>query len=183
MATVTTTRLIDDLDDEQEADETIDFGLDGRRYEIDLSSENAGQLREVLRPFLDAARKAGASSGGRKPQESSGRGRSVADKDRAAAIRAWVREHGGTISDRGRIPVDLIAAYDRKDASVFAKVDEDDEDDARPEVDETDELDDELDDEFDEADEDSVEDDEPEGAGEKVAAGSGVGDPFSSTER
>jgi len=37
--------LVDDLDG-QDADETVEFGIDGKNYEIDLSSTaNAGRLR------------------------------------------------------------------------------------------------------------------------------------------
>ena len=42
-----TVRFVDDLDG-SEASGTVYFGLDGRRYEIDLSEANAGQLREAL---------------------------------------------------------------------------------------------------------------------------------------
>jgi len=40
-----TVSLIDDLDGDK-ADETVEFGLDGKSYEIDLSTGNAGKLRE-----------------------------------------------------------------------------------------------------------------------------------------
>ena len=39
--------LVDDLDG-SEATETVSFGLDGVSYEIDLSSGNAGELRNEL---------------------------------------------------------------------------------------------------------------------------------------
>ena len=40
-------RLVDDLTG-GEAAETVLFALDGARYEIDLSVENANKLRETL---------------------------------------------------------------------------------------------------------------------------------------
>ena len=40
------------------ADETVQFGLDGRLYEIDLSTSNAEKLREALRPFVASGRRA-----------------------------------------------------------------------------------------------------------------------------
>jgi len=58
-------RFIDDLDG-SEASGTIDFGLDGRTYEIDLSEENAAKLRDALAPFIDAGRKAGGRGPGRR---------------------------------------------------------------------------------------------------------------------
>ena len=39
--------LVDDLDG-SEADETVEFGLDGINYQIDLSTENAEELRDAL---------------------------------------------------------------------------------------------------------------------------------------
>ena len=53
MARKTRIVLIDDINGEL-GDETIKFGLDGIDYEIDLSSENAAKLREVLDPWIQA---------------------------------------------------------------------------------------------------------------------------------
>ena len=47
MAQIREIRLVDDLDGET-ADETVEFGIDGKSYEIDLSKENAGRLRDAL---------------------------------------------------------------------------------------------------------------------------------------
>ena len=61
MAQHTTVRIVDDLDG-TEASGTVEFALDGRSYEIDLSDKNAAKLRKALTPFLDVARKAGSGS-------------------------------------------------------------------------------------------------------------------------
>src|SRR6266496_685845 len=58
MAKQIITLLTDDLDG-GEADRTIEFGLDGGNYTIDLSEKNAGKLRKALDPFLTAASKVG----------------------------------------------------------------------------------------------------------------------------
>ena len=47
MAQIREIRLIDDLTGDA-ADETIEFGLDGKRYEIDLATDNASKLRDAL---------------------------------------------------------------------------------------------------------------------------------------
>ena len=52
--------LIDDFDGKP-ADETVQFGLDGVSYEIDLSAENAKKLREHLQPWVNAGRRTGGS--------------------------------------------------------------------------------------------------------------------------
>ena len=48
--------LEDDLDGGK-ADETVQFGLDGVEYEIDLSDRNAAKLRDTLTMYIGSARK------------------------------------------------------------------------------------------------------------------------------
>lgn len=59
--------LVDDLDG-GEADETVTFALDGKTYEIDLTTANADKLRGLLDPYLKGGRRTGgrASGGDRK---------------------------------------------------------------------------------------------------------------------
>jgi hypothetical protein len=97
-------RLIDDLTG-GEAAETVAFALDGARYEIDLSAENAAKLRETLSVYIANGRRAPARSEG--PPRRATR----ADREQTAAIRAWARENGFEISDKGRIPTSVIDAY------------------------------------------------------------------------
>ena len=114
MAQQTTVRFIDDLDG-SEASGTVDFGLEGRNYQIDLSEENAAKLRESMAPFIDAARKSGGRGSGR----GRGRGRQRAtevtpaksNREETAAIREWARANGHKVNDRGRISKAVIEAY------------------------------------------------------------------------
>lgn len=50
--------LVDDLDGTvlESGGETITFGLDGKSYEIDLSTDHANALRAALSPYLTAGR-------------------------------------------------------------------------------------------------------------------------------
>jgi hypothetical protein len=79
MAQKVTVTLVDDLDGGT-AEETVEFGIDGVAYEIDLSVGNAGKLRDSLADYVTNARKAGGrrkaagparrgSAGGRIPAE------------------------------------------------------------------------------------------------------------------
>ncbi|MFD3464822.1 Lsr2 family protein [Streptomyces sp. NPDC058682] len=102
--------LTDDLDG-SEADETIVFGLDGKTYEIDLSTAHAAELRELLAPFLGGGRKV---SGGRATVRRMGSGKSSED---AAAIRAWAKDQGYEVNDRGRVPADIKEAYSKAHAA------------------------------------------------------------------
>jgi hypothetical protein len=58
MAKRVQTLLLDDLDASGEtlAAETVEFGLDGTAYEIDLSTDNAMRLRAEMSQYIDAAR-------------------------------------------------------------------------------------------------------------------------------
>ncbi len=110
MAQKVTVTLVDDLDG-SEAEETVEFGLDGANYQIDLSEENAERLREALAEYVDHARR----SGGRKRTGARPAGRPArpasADREQNQAIRAWARKQGMKVSDRGRIPSEVIDAY------------------------------------------------------------------------
>lgn len=98
--------LVDDIDGSG-ADETIQFGLDGTHYEIDLNSDHAQELRGQLERYVKAARK-GTGSGGRPA-----RVRRTTDNDaRNKEIRNWARERHLDVNDRGRIPADIVAQYE-----------------------------------------------------------------------
>jgi hypothetical protein len=104
--------LVDDLDGSSASD-TVSFGLDGRSYEIDLSEDNAGKLRDALAAYVAAARRAGGS--GRRPSAPRAP-RPVSNRDESAAIRLWARENGHDISERGRIPNSVTTAYAERNA-------------------------------------------------------------------
>ena len=65
MAKKVTVTLVDDFDGEGAADETVEFGLDGVTYEIDLSSKNATKLRNDLKQWVEAGRRVGGRRRGR----------------------------------------------------------------------------------------------------------------------
>lgn len=100
--------LVDDLDG-GEADETVTFALDGKTYEIDLTTSNADRLRAALEPYT----KGGRRTGGR---ASAGRGRSRAASSSGpdtAKIRAWAKENGYEVNDRGRVPAKVREEYEK----------------------------------------------------------------------
>ncbi len=109
MAKQTTVTLIDDIDG-SEADEQVEFAIDGKSYEIDLSSANGSRLRDALAPFLSAARR----SGGRRSSaatSSTSAARPSTDREQNQAIREWAAQQGMKISERGRIPSNVLEAY------------------------------------------------------------------------
>ncbi|AMO59290.1 DNA-bridging protein Lsr2 [Mycolicibacterium phlei] len=109
MAKKVTVTLVDDFDGEGPADETVEFGLDGVTYEIDLSAKNAAKLRNDLKQWVEAGRRVGGRRRGR--SAGSSRGRAALDREQSAAIREWARRNGHNVSTRGRIPADVIDAF------------------------------------------------------------------------
>lgn len=102
-------QLVDDIDGtllEVGEGETIHFSLNGVAYEIDLTNAHADELREGLAPYIKAGRRATASAArGTAPR------RRAARNSDSAAIRAWAKEEGREVNERGRIPADIVEAY------------------------------------------------------------------------
>jgi hypothetical protein len=103
MAQKVTVALEDDLDGGP-ADETVRFGFGGTDYEIDLSAKNAQAFRKKLTPFIEHARQAGRGPARRAARTSAGR-------QRSGEVRAWAKDHGLAVSERGRIPASVIEQY------------------------------------------------------------------------
>ena len=110
MAQKVTVSLIDDLDGDR-ADETVEFGIDGKNYEIDLSGENAEKLRDALASYVAAARRPGGRRRASGPANTAASRRPSVDREQNQAIRDWARKRGMKVSDRGRIPADVLDAY------------------------------------------------------------------------
>jgi hypothetical protein len=108
MAQQTIVTLVDDLDG-SEADQTVEFGLDGVSYEIDLSEPNAAKLRDALAGFVSHARRVGGRR--RSGARAAGGARPGVDREQNAAIREWARKRGMKVSDRGRIPAEVLESY------------------------------------------------------------------------
>lgn len=98
--------LVDDIDG-GEADETVTFSLDGVAYEIDLSSENAEKLRNAVAPYVGAARRVGGRAVRGRGRRAGARGGTS-----TSAIREWAKQKGLKVSDRGRIPAEIVEQYE-----------------------------------------------------------------------
>jgi hypothetical protein len=102
MASRTQVEVIDDLDGSQ-ADHHIEFGIDGKTYEIDLSDKNAQEMAKALQPWVDHARPVRLQYG---------RSRTSASRRRSKDIRAWAAEQGIAVQAHGRLPANVIAAWE-----------------------------------------------------------------------
>lgn len=111
MAKVQTVQVIDDIDGKVlDKYETVRWGIDGKEYEFDTSTKHAQQFRDAVSKYLDVSRSTSGARG-------------VAPKKRAAvavtrakeqtqAIRAWAIKNGYEVSSRGRIPADVLEAFE-----------------------------------------------------------------------
>ena len=95
--------ITDDLDGSEGA-KTVAFSFDGVPYEIDLGEANRAKLAAALEPFMAAGHRARRS-------ERRGSGRPAHSVDRAA-VRAWAREAGLAVSERGRISAEVMRQYE-----------------------------------------------------------------------
>jgi hypothetical protein len=100
----TRTVLVDDMDG-GDADMTIAFVIEGDSYSIDLSQENADKFYEAVSPFIAAAKK--------NTKVSAIQGE-IAAVEQRAVIREWAKKAGYDVSERGRIPIDIVEAFEAK---------------------------------------------------------------------
>ena len=98
----TVTSLVDDLDGTR-ADETLIYSVEGQYYKIDLSTSNAEQFRDTLRPYMAVSTQIEAKAAKRPVV--------VAGELDYTVIRAWAKEQGHKVSDRGRISDDIVQAW------------------------------------------------------------------------
>jgi hypothetical protein len=107
MARRTVVERTDDLDGSA-ATETVQFGLDGVDYEIDLSARNAARLRSELERYQVAGRRLTPRTQRATPPHP---GAARVDATQLAAIRDWAARRGMTVNPRGRIPREVLDAY------------------------------------------------------------------------
>ena len=102
MALITRVYLVDDLDGSEDDVTTVQFALDGRNFEIDLSARNDERLREKLARFVDAATPV-KSAKAAPAKRTSKADVATTSRDQTQAIRDWARSNGYEVSTRGRI--------------------------------------------------------------------------------
>jgi hypothetical protein len=101
--------MTDDLDGETTATETVEFSPDGRtRYEIDLSEDNARELRDTLARYTAVARKVGTAQSGRRSSRPKTNGDPGVSPQ---AVRAWAKANDIPVNERGRIKADVVEQF------------------------------------------------------------------------
>lgn len=119
------TVIIDDLDGSEDNVETIVFGIDGLSYEVDLGEKNHQRLRELLNPFIEAARPHAQNTAVLRRQRQVNRKSAATRQARADApvvsavvpafdhkvARAWLRAHDFQVPARGKIREEVARPY------------------------------------------------------------------------
>jgi hypothetical protein len=114
--------LVDDLTGEAAEDiSTVEFGVDGIAYELDLTDDNSAKLCDALAPYASAGRKiSGRRRGGTRPGRTIRSTGSAAGYDRETlkSIRAWAKNNGHSVSDRGRLSAEVLQAWQTAQAGM-----------------------------------------------------------------
>lgn len=104
MAQKTITYTLSDLSNEDNA-VTCTFALDGQAYEIDLTDQEASDLRERLAPYVGVARKVGGRTTQRKNPQT-------------GRIREWAEQQGLKVPARGRIPNEIVQKFQAAESAA-----------------------------------------------------------------
>ncbi|WP_030167382.1 MULTISPECIES: Lsr2 family protein [Actinomycetes] len=118
MAKKTVVEFIDDLDGKPiEIDElnTIEWSWRGVDYVVDTSTANLEKIENGKVPVTTLLNKSTGVSGRRRSgtakRSAAGSNGAAGDVGERAAIRAWARDRGYDVGDRGRISARIVAAY------------------------------------------------------------------------
>lgn len=122
--------FIDDLDGTEEGVETVEFGLGGTNYQIDLGKANQERLQVFLDEFIAVAAVIGRDGTPRKraprPRTVNRKAEAGREIDEAVAelpktadlppfdikiARAWLRENNHDVPARGKLRAEVVMPY------------------------------------------------------------------------
>jgi hypothetical protein len=122
MARKTIVTLVDDLTGEAAEDiSTVEFAVDGITYELDLTDDNRAKLRDALAPYARAGRKISSRrrGGTRTVRIISSTGSAAGyNRETLRSIRAWAKDNGHSVSDRGRLSAEVLQAWQTAQAGM-----------------------------------------------------------------
>ena len=88
-------------------------------YELDLTDENSAKLHDALSQYVNAARKLGGRrrSSTRPDHGSKSTSRTTGyNRETLKSIREWAKKNGHNVSDRGRLPAEVVQAWETAQA-------------------------------------------------------------------
>jgi hypothetical protein len=86
----------------------VHFAHQGEEWVLDLSETNAARLSDVLAEY----KKAGTPVTRPTAKKASRAANSGSGRTDLAAIRSWAKDNGHKVSDKGRVPGTVVAAFD-----------------------------------------------------------------------
>jgi hypothetical protein len=96
----------------EEGASSITFGFSGSTYEIDLTGKEQDELAALLQPYVASGRRiSGRGNGKAAAPQAARRGKAAAEKPNPRDVRAWAAKKGIKVSDRGRVPANVIERY------------------------------------------------------------------------
>lgn len=116
---ITDVQLVDDIDGSP-ATTTIEFNVGGKNYIIDLSEQHADEFNKALAPYIEHARRTRRAPANKRKSRSSSEAARI-KRQKNAEIRTWALENGVTVSKRGQLGQDTIAAYEAAHAAPTAE--------------------------------------------------------------
>ena len=94
--------------------QTVRFSFEGTDYSIDLSDKNVKKFSTEIGVWVAKAHTVKDTALAARRRSRAGRTGRSSVKTSAAdmkALRDWAREHGYTVSERGRVPTEVRDAY------------------------------------------------------------------------
>lgn len=103
-----------DLHEECDAQETVTLAVEETTYVIDLCVQEAAELYDKLRPYLEAAHeKVGPKGRSKTTKQSISKER----RQENELIRKWARSQGFEVGEKGQIPTEVRQAFERFEPS------------------------------------------------------------------
>lgn len=101
-------KIVSDLSKDvlEEGDaQTVQLGWQGSTYELDLSNSEATELSKLIEKYTSVGRKVTRSA------KAASATAPKSNREELQAIRAWAKENGHDVSERGRIKQSIQDAY------------------------------------------------------------------------
>jgi len=94
-----------------EAVETVAFTVEDQSYELELCEPHLAEYRETMEIWSSHSRPARLSNGPRRAGRSRLRSE-TGNRPSTNDVRTWARSQGLYVGDRGRLPAELVIAYE-----------------------------------------------------------------------
>lgn len=112
MAQKVQTTVVCDLHDDEVEGSSVTFAVGGRNYELDLCDEHKAEFDDSLATYVGAARSTASRNGKNGTSKSRSRSNGSRSKGDRKDVREWARANGHDIGERGRIPAEVMDAYE-----------------------------------------------------------------------